>query len=519
MTHPIVVIGGGPAGSTVATLLAQRNFQVRLFEKEVFPRAHIGESLLPATLAVLEHSGALPAVEAEGFTTKPGATMVWGKNSEPWSWHFRETNRRFPTSLQVERPRFDQILLEHCASSGVDVHQRSHVQDISITDDDCGVFCNGEFIPAEFIIDATGQRTLLGNKLGTKVWDEDFRNMAIYSYFRGGEHLAGEDAGNILVESVRNGWIWKIPLRDEISSVGVVVDRDTAVARIRNVGVLDWYREQLRSSLLASELLLTANQIEACTVIRDWSYHHDQLASDRYCLVGDAACFIDPLFSTGVHLAVSGAYIAAAFVATLLKSDIPSTELTQSYDALYRQQYDHFRELTKLFYSGNQSVDSYFWQARRLTGQQNYKPRQAFMRSVSGQNAAGYERSVLQHANLPRSFSKELDVIEDKRHMAREIFHSDFKNTKLVLASDVSVQRKVVLGEHEFEYGYVVAGRDRTDLPISEFVHAVIGEFDGGSSVDEAVQRLGGKFRGLGENIDELVISAAQLLLQDGVLL
>ena len=479
MTHPIVVIGGGPAGSTVASLLAQRGFEVRLFEKETFPRTHIGESLLPATLSILELSGALPAVEAEGFTSKPGATMIWGSDSRPWSWHFRETNRRFPTSFQVERPRFDQILLDHCISCGVDVQQQSFVQDVLIEDDRCGIVCNNEFVPAEFVIDASGQRTILGNKLRTKLWDEDFQNMAVYSYFQGGQHLVGEDEGNILVESIKDGWIWKIPLRDQISSVGVVVDRNTGIAGIRNEGPLEWYQQQVQSSHLTDDLLVQAKQIEPCTVIRDWSYRHEHLAGDNFCLVGDAACFIDPLFSTGVHLAVSGAFIAAALVATRFNSQIPTNELTRAYDELYCQQYDHFRELTRLFYSGNQSVDSYFWETRRITAQENYTPRKAFLRSVSGQNVAGYERSVLQHANLPQSFIDDLEEIENNRSRASSLVTSALESdhTSLKLATGLFVQRKVVLGERDFEYSAVVAGMDRPDLPVSGFVHSVINEF------------------------------------------
>ena len=118
----VVVIGGGPAGSTVATLLTRAGFHVAVYERETFPRPHVGESLLPATLAILDDIGVLPLIEAEGFVRKAGATMSWGRTGEPWSWYFRETNRRYPTSFQVWRPRFDQILLEHSRAVGADVH-------------------------------------------------------------------------------------------------------------------------------------------------------------------------------------------------------------------------------------------------------------------------------------------------------------------------------------------------------------------------------------------------------------
>src|SRR5688572_30403437 len=126
----VIVIGGGPGGSTAATMLARKGWQVLLFERERFPRDHVGESLLPATLPVLEELGVLPAVQAAGFLPKQGATMVWGKNPAPWSWYFRETNQRYPHAYQVWRPDFDQILLDNSRSHGVEVREGHQVRDV-----------------------------------------------------------------------------------------------------------------------------------------------------------------------------------------------------------------------------------------------------------------------------------------------------------------------------------------------------------------------------------------------------
>ena len=519
MTNPVLVVGGGPAGATVATLLAQRGFQVCLFERERFPRAHIGESLLPATLAVLEQSGALPAVEAEAFTSKAGATMVWGTDTSPWSWFFRETNTRYPTSFQVERPRFDQILLDHATACGVEVQQEISVSEILIEDDRCGVVLADGFIPGSFVVDASGQRTLLGNQLRTKQWDRDFRNLSAYSYFQGGDHLSGEESGNILVESVNDGWFWKIPLRDQVSSVGIVVDRENALPDIRSHGLQNWYEQQVHSSRLTGRFLRDATQIESCNLVRDWSYTHTRFAGENYCLVGDAACFIDPLFSTGVHLAVSGAHIAAAFVETQLEDNLPSEELARSYDALYRQQYDHFRELTKLFYSGNRSVDSYFWQSRRLTGQLDYEPRAAFLRSVSGQNAAGYERSVLQHAELPSSLVNQISDLEQKRDRRKEALQLNRGETvSLAMTKELTLEKRIVLGERRFEMGHVVAGTDRVAMPISGFVNKLLREFDEPSTATAATRRLAHNLNREPNELLPMALAAIELLTADGVL-
>ena len=226
------MIGGGPAGSTAATLVARAGFRVRLFERENFPRPHIGESLLPATLAVLDGIGVLGAVEAAGFTRKLGATMCWGRDREPWTWYFRETNKRFPHAYQVWRPRFDQILLDHSRKSGVDVLEGTAVKRVLFDGDQAtGVLLDGgERASARMVVDATGQSSLLGRQLGLKRWDPAFRNLAVYRYFRDCDHLPEPDDGNIFIESYAHGWMWKIPLPDGISSIGAVVDRDAGAS-------------------------------------------------------------------------------------------------------------------------------------------------------------------------------------------------------------------------------------------------------------------------------------------------
>ena len=479
----------------------------------------MGESLLPATLAVLEDIGVLPAIEAEGFVRKAGATMSWGSDTKPWSWHFAETNRRFPHSYQVWRPRFDQILLDHSAACGVRVHQGEAVRSVH----DSGIeLANGDRVDASMVVDATGQSALVASARGLQEWDAFFRNLAVYGYFEGGCHLDPPDDGNIFIEAYEHGWLWKIPLAGGVSSVGAVVDRDYATASIRKVGREPFFRAQVAATTRSSALLRDAVLRDGPFAVRDWSWCATAMTAPGVVLVGDAACFIDPLFSTGVHLAVTGAHLAAAYVTTALRNPPLAHRAAESYERLYRTQYRHFHELATLFYASNRARDSYFWEARRLTGATQRDPRAAFVRAVSGQSPAGYERSVLRHGVLPEDFTTALErefAARDARRMRPD------GATRVRLAAGLEVRAAAVLGDGRFEPGYVIAGPDRDDLPVSALVasvgHYASGDARGdarGDTLDTIVARIALANDADAERVGEAVVAAAELLIADGVL-
>ena len=471
----IAVIGGGPAGSTVATLLAQRGFRVDLYEAAQFPRPHIGESLLPATIEALEVSGVADKVRAAGFTVKNGATMAWGVDHDLWDWYFRETNTKQPHAFQVNRDEFDHILLQHAETCGVHVHERTSVDRVRFDGEIAvGIELDGVFEPFDYVVDASGQRAVIANQKNARSWDKEFRNLAVYRYYRGGSHMDGDSSGNILVESVDAGWLWKIPLKDDVSSVGVVADREVARAAIATSSIDVWFHDVVDSSAYTSSFLAGSAPVGPCNATRDWSYSAHQFTGPRHCLIGDAACFIDPLFSTGVHLAIYSATLAAALVGTTIRATEIAELAAEAFERQYRQHYSHFRELAKLFYGSNQSIDSYFWQTRRITGESEYSPRAAFVRAVSGQASHGYERTTLSHGVLPDVFTSAIAGLEGERQERQTKLKEISDSTPLRVTDAVSVEKVAVFTGELFELGFAIRRSELDDLPISAFVAQVI---------------------------------------------
>ncbi len=499
---PIIVIGGGPAGSCVSALLARRGHSVVLLERERFPRAHVGESLLPASIPILDDLGVLGAVEGAGFVRKRGATMVWGTDSTPWSWYFSETNVRNPHSYQVWRPEFDAILLDNARRSGVDVREGCPATAVEF--DAAGtaiaVRAGPDVLPAQFVVDASGQGGLLSRQLGLRQWDDFFRNLAVFGYFQGGQRLPEPDAGNILIESQPGGWLWSIPLRDGWASVGAVVDAASGQDGIRRLGARRFLESQIAAAPHTAGLLAAARPASDVQVVRDWSYRCESLSGPGYILVGDAACFIDPLFSSGVHLALTSATLAAAAVTSALADPSIAGPAGRVYQQLYYKEYGHFREMARLFYSSNRTADSYFWEARRLLDDDaSLTPRQSFIQAVAGQPPRGYERAVLDRGLAPAAFGDSVATVERER-ARREQWLNDLARTSAtdallparpVLAPGVRVQRQPVLSGATFEWGYgLVTDGHPEGLPCSAVVAALVARLDGAATVSDVVSGL-----------------------------
>ena len=532
LSADVIVIGGGPAGSATATMLARKGWQVTVLEREKFPRDHVGESLLPASIPVLEELGALPAVEQAGFLPKYGATMVWGSGDAPWSWYFKETSQRYPHSYQVWRPEFDKILLDNAQSQGVTVLEGYQVTEVIFDGNDAiGVgFNRPDGVPGEaqcrFVVDASGQSTLISRHLNTKQWDPFFQNLAVYAYFTGAKQLPEPDQNNIFIESYRYGWLWSIPLHTGRTSVGVVVDSQTGQEGIQQNGAKAFLEAQLAQSNQTRTMLEDAQMDSEPNVVMDWSYTADKLYGPGYIIAGDAACFVDPLFSSGVHLALMSGVLAAAYVTTALNDPSMAEDAGQVYQELYLKEYNQFREMARLFYSSNLSAESYFWEARRITNTDEYSPRHSFIQAVAGQPPRGYERVVLDRGQAPDEFVDSVRTVESERlsrtqwlaALAADTQRNQILNAVPRLAEGVEVQRKPVLAEGEFVPGLVLNTVSQPEgTPCSPLVAAVIGHIDGQKSVSDIVDGLGQHLDQAGHaQLEEAVSRTIEILYVDG---
>ncbi|MDZ7344716.1 MAG: tryptophan 7-halogenase [candidate division KSB1 bacterium] len=324
----VVVIGGGPAGSTVATMLSQLGYEVVLFDKAKHPRYTVGESLIPHFWKYCEHIKAADKIDAEGFIQKAGGTVIW--NGVIRQMQFKDFGYARP-ALHVERDRFDYILLEHAKSQGATVFEEvavnranlDHGENVSVT-----YRCNGDKttdeIACRFIVDASGQHAVIAKQLGIRVIDEGFRFMSIWGYFDNSKYMAADGRAydfkylrqippTTFVSNVDGwGWLWHIPQR-ESTSVGLILPQEQMQAIKSSDEALEAYFVRRCYDIpYLNRLLENAKYCEGSFhVIRDYSYRPTQLAGPGFFLTGDAAAFVDPIFSIGVVLAMYSAYLTA----------------------------------------------------------------------------------------------------------------------------------------------------------------------------------------------------------------
>jgi halogenation protein CepH len=406
MTHPeqsldLIVVGGGPGGSTVSTLVAQQGHQVLLLERERFPRYQIGESLLPSTVhGICRLLGVTEQIENAGFVRKRGGSFRWGKRPEPWTFDFGEAELLGESqaiyAFQVERSKFDHILLENARRSGVRVEEQCTVT---------GVLREGERVVgvkyldlhgreqsarARYVVDASGNQSGLHRHVGERVFSKFFQNIALFAYYEGARRLPPPNSGNILCAAFDQGWFWFIPLSDTLTSVGAVIAREHAatIQEGHEKAMLRFIeRCPLISDFLAPARRVTEGTYGQFRVRKDYSYLNDRFWRPGLVLVGDAACFIDPVFSSGVHLATYSALLAARSINSVLAGTLDEATCFQEYERRYRREFGAFYDFLIAFYDMHQDEGSYFWKARKVL-QSEETSNEAFIRLVAGGGTA-----------------------------------------------------------------------------------------------------------------------------------
>jgi flavin-dependent dehydrogenase len=338
-TCDVFVLGGGPAGSTIATLLCERGWKVVIAEKERHPRFHIGESLLPMNLLLMEQLGIKEKVEKIGLR-KHGAEFTSPAHDGTVTFDFGFAwDKTYTYSYHVRRSEYDQLLFEHCVERGVEAFQECRVTGVQIGPDAVHVDARDEHgnpraWQTRFLVDASGRDTFLANQLGIKRRNTRHNSAAMFGHFVEAKRLPGRDEGNISVFWFDHGWFWFIPLRDGTTSVGAVCwpyymksrQTDPTTFFMNTIALAPKLAERLQNARLASEVTATGN----------YSYQSDRMVGDRYIMVGDAFAFVDPVFSSGVYLAMNGAFLGAEVVDTWLRDPRAARPLMKAFDRKIR---------------------------------------------------------------------------------------------------------------------------------------------------------------------------------------
>ncbi len=319
----VAIIGGGPAGSTAATLLAKKGRSVVVFEREKFPRFHIGESLLPFSMSALDRLGVTEKVEAAGFMPKHGAEIAAGTGEREVRFYFKHGFRpERETALQVERSRFDELLLDHSAECGAEVHEETGVREVDCSKEGvrlrvAGPDGNQRWEEARYLLDCSGRNAVVGQRFDLKRVYPKLKKFAIFAHYDGVAMPDGVDGTLTRMVRTERAWFWLIPLSRTRTSVGVVMDTARCKAAgltpeamlAREIAETPTMQARMGAAVLASKVHASG----------DYSYRSDRLHGDRWLLAGDAAGFIDPIFSSGVFLALLGGERAADALDAALK--------------------------------------------------------------------------------------------------------------------------------------------------------------------------------------------------------
>ena len=357
----IIIIGGGPSGSTAATILAQKGYTVELFEREHFPRFHIGESMIPQTYFPMQRTGLLARMKGSQFVKKHSVQFIsqHGRLSEPFFFWDNKPHESSQT-WQVRRSEFDKLSLDYAHEHGVTVHEGARVLEVLFEGSRAvGIRVKPEDGPerevrSKVVIDASGQSTLIIDRFGLRQWDPQLKKAALWTYWKGARRDTGRDEGATLVIQTKGkkGWFWYIPLHDDIISVGVVADADYLFRDRDTKDPEAIYFEEVGRAPGLQPLIVDATRCDIFRIQKEYTYRAKKAAGDGWCLVGDAFGFLDPLYSSGLLLAMTSASMAADAIDDALKAGDTSEAMLRKWEKPFLQGMNRIRRLVCEFYDG-----------------------------------------------------------------------------------------------------------------------------------------------------------------------
>jgi halogenation protein CepH len=356
--------------------------------------------------------GVAEELENQHFVRKLGGTFRWGKSKEPWSFTFADSSRfqgSASYAYQVERTKFDAILLNNARRKGVDVLEQHRVADLIVDNgrvsgvrlvDNAGA---EKVVRSKYVVDASGHASTIARHVGERIFSKCFRNIAVFGYFRNAGRLPAPNSGNIFTAAFDKGWFWYIPLSDTLTSVGAVIGQE--YSSLLHQGFEPALHQLVESCEPIQKLLAGAtrcsdapyNEIRAR---KDYSYCNTSFWKPGLVLIGDAACFVDPVFSSGVHLATYSALLAAKSINSTLEKQLDEAAAFATFEVRYRREYRYFYDFLSAFYELNQDLEGYYWAARTTLNAEERRDH-AFLNLVGG-DASGEMKHNLQSSPASR---------------------------------------------------------------------------------------------------------------------
>ena len=352
--YDVAIIGGGPAGSIAAALLARAGRRVIVFEREKFPRFHIGESLLPFSMKAFTRLGLHEKFLRAGFMKKFGGEIVGACSETGTKFYFKDGYRsQTDHAYQVTRGDFDKVLLDHAAECGAEVHEQTSVDQVEFSKEDVelGVRSNGSShsIRARYVIDASGRTSVLGRQFKIKKTYDHLQKLSIFAHYDDVWRAEGIDGTLTVLIRAIDRWFWLIPIAADRTSVGVVLDSETF--RKSKLSAGEFLDQALAQQPIIAKRMTNARRVSQVYVEADFSYRSARLRGDRWLLAGDAAGFIDPIFSSGVFLAVFSGELAADALNEVLDHSHKAKRLFPRYERAVNRAMDIYLRFVNAWYT------------------------------------------------------------------------------------------------------------------------------------------------------------------------